>query len=240
MAAGHLLVITILVPLLGAGLLYGLARLGRDAVRYGALATTLVTLALTCMIVIRYPADGIVGDGFGVTTLSWLGADSPLDIRVSVGLDGLGLWLFALSSVLMVPAVLVSWESIDRDEPLFYAMLMLLEAGCLGVFAARDIILFYVFFEFTLIPLFFLIGIWGSEQRQYAARLAATLQAAPMDSSHATIPGVRRCALGSRCLRAEARRGFPVPGQGRYCSVACQGRARVMVRQQPSAVMVEV
>ncbi|HET7440876.1 MAG TPA: hypothetical protein VFJ47_06190 [Terriglobales bacterium] len=77
-------------------------------------------------------------------------------------------------------------------------------------------------------------------QRQYATQLAARLQAAPMDSSHATIPGVRRCALGSRCLRAEARRGFPVPGQGRYCSVACQGRARVIVRQQPAAVMVEV
>ena len=48
-------------------------------------------------------------------------------------------------------------------------MLLLLEAGCLGVFAARDVILFYIFFEFTLIPLFFLIGIWGSEDRRYAA-----------------------------------------------------------------------
>ncbi|HET7442700.1 MAG TPA: hypothetical protein VFJ47_15460 [Terriglobales bacterium] len=77
-------------------------------------------------------------------------------------------------------------------------------------------------------------------QRQYAARLAARLQAALMDCSHATIPGVRRYALGTRCLRAEARRGFPVPGQGRYCSVACQGRARVNLRHQPAAVMVEV
>jgi NADH-quinone oxidoreductase subunit M len=170
MATGHLLVITILVPLLGAGLLGPLSRLGRHYVRGGAMVTTLVTLALTCVIVVRFPADGMVGDGFGVTTLAWLGADSPLNIQLSVGLDGLGLWLFALSSVLMFTAVLVSWESIDRDVPLFYAMLLLLEVGCLGVFAARDIILFYIFFEFTLIPLFFLIGIWGSEQRQYAAR----------------------------------------------------------------------
>ena len=66
----------------------------------------------------------------------------------------------------MLTAVLVSWEAIDRQESLFYGMLLLLECGCLGVFAARDVILFYVFFEFTLIPLFFLIGIWGSEQRQ--------------------------------------------------------------------------
>ena len=77
-------------------------------------------------------------------------------------------------------------------------------------------------------------------QRQYAARLVARLQIALTDSSHATIPGVCRCALGSLCLRAEARRGYPVPGRGRYCSVACQGRARVIVRQQPAAVMVEV
>ena len=65
--------------------------------------------------------------------------------------------------------MLVSWEAIDDRAPLFYAMLLLLEFGCLGVFTARDIILFYVFFEFTLIPLFFLIGIWGSEERRYAA-----------------------------------------------------------------------
>jgi hypothetical protein len=77
-------------------------------------------------------------------------------------------------------------------------------------------------------------------QRQYATRMGARVQVAPMDSSHATIPGVRRCALGSLCLRAEARRGYPLPGHGRYCSVACQGRARVIVRQQPAAVMVEV
>ena len=65
--------------------------------------------------------------------------------------------------------MLVGWEAIDEQAPLFYRLLLLLETGMLGVFAARDIILFYVFFEFTLIPLFFLIGIWGSEERRYAA-----------------------------------------------------------------------
>ena len=66
-------------------------------------------------------------------------------------------------------AILVSWEAISQRRPLFYAMLLLLESGCLGAFVARDLLLFYVFFEFTLIPLFFLIGIWGSEDRRYAA-----------------------------------------------------------------------
>ncbi len=65
-----------------------------------------------------------------------------------------------------VTAILVSWEAISDRAPAFYSLLLLLETGMLGVFAARDIILFYVFFEFTLIPLFFLIGIWGSEERR--------------------------------------------------------------------------
>ena len=90
-------------------------------------------------------------------------------MRFSIGLDGLSVWMYGLSALLMVSSVLVSWKAIDQQSALFYSMLLLLEAGCLGVFAARDVVLFYVFFEFTLIPLFFLIGIWGSEERWYAA-----------------------------------------------------------------------
>ena len=81
----------------------------------------------------------------------------------------MSVWLFGLSAVLTLTSVLVSWEAIDDRAPAFYVLLLLLETGMLGVFAARDIILFYVFFEFTLIPLFFLIGIWGHEERRYAA-----------------------------------------------------------------------
>ena len=99
--------------------------------------------------------------------LDWCGA--TVDIRFSVALDGLSLWLFGLTALLMVVAVLVGWEAIDEQASLYYRLLLILETGMLGVFVARDIILFYVFFEFTLIPLFFLIGIWGSEERRYAA-----------------------------------------------------------------------
>ena len=84
-------------------------------------------------------------------------------------LDGLSLWLFGLTALLMVVAVLVSWEAIDEQASLYYRCCCCWRPGMLGVFVARDIILFYVFFEFTLIPLFFLIGIWGSEERRYAA-----------------------------------------------------------------------
>jgi len=162
----NLLLITILLPLAGALAMIGLARMGHQAARAFALAVGLVTLGLAATLIKDYPADGAV-EPFAATVwpLMQIGPGTSL----SVGLDGLGLWLFGLSALLMVSAVLVSWDAIQDRAPLFYAMLLLLEFGCLGVFAAQDLLLFYIFFEFTLIPLFFLIGIWGSEDRRYAA-----------------------------------------------------------------------
>jgi NADH-quinone oxidoreductase subunit M len=86
-----------------------------------------------------------------------------------IGLDGISLSLIVLTTVLTVSCVLISWESIRERAPGFYACLLLLEAGLLGVFSSFDVIIFYVFFEFTLVPLFFMIGIWGGPQRRYAA-----------------------------------------------------------------------
>ena len=91
------------------------------------------------------------------------------DIRLSIGLDGLSVWLFGLSALLSVTAIFVSWEAVTERAVGFYMLLLLLETAMLGVFVARDIILFYVFFEFTLVPLFFLIGIWGHDERRKAA-----------------------------------------------------------------------
>src|SRR5262249_4419506 len=91
-------------------------------------------------------------------------------IQFAVGVDGLNIWLVVLTALLMVPSVLVSWTAIKDRTNEYYAWLLLLETAMLGVFLAFDIILFYVFFELTLVPLFFLIGIWGGPQRRYAAR----------------------------------------------------------------------
>lgn len=162
-----LLIIAIFLPVAGACVLSLLAPLGNTAVRWAALATTLATLVVAGMLMVQYPAEGSTEAQF-VTDAVWLQMD-PVEIHFNIGIDGLTVWLFGLSALLMVTAVLVSWNAIKENAPLFFGMLLLLETGCLGVFAARDIILFYVFFEFTLIPLFFLIGIWGSEDRQYAA-----------------------------------------------------------------------
>ncbi len=160
-----LLLITILLPALGAVFVCFLAGEGHAAARQSALVTSLLTLAASALLVWNFdPAQP-----YAVSDLSWLGAESHIDVRFSVGLDGLSVWLFALSSLLLLTCVLVSWEAITDRAAVFYSLLLLLGSGMLGVFAARDIILFYVFFEFTLIPLFFLVGVWGSEERRYAA-----------------------------------------------------------------------
>jgi NADH-quinone oxidoreductase subunit M len=91
-------------------------------------------------------------------------------VQFYVGIDGLNIWLVALTSLLMLPAVLISWNSIKDRGNEFYAWLLVLQTGMLGVFLAFDIVLFYVFFELTLVPLFFLIGIWGGPARREAAR----------------------------------------------------------------------
>ena len=163
----YLLVATLLAPLVGAIALP--AR--RGAARAVALAASLVVLGLAVALAAGYTPGSA---DYAAVDWPWFGPDASgdppaVDIRFSLALDGLSLWLFALSALLVVVAVLISWEAIDAQAPLFYRLLLLLETGMLGVFAARDILLFYVFFEFTLIPLFFLIGIWGSAERRRAA-----------------------------------------------------------------------
>ena len=95
----------------------------------------------------------------------------PSEIQFFLGLDGLNIWLIALTSFMTLVAILVSWDSIHTDSASFFAWLFFLETGILGAFAAFDLILFYVFFELTLIPSFFLIGHWGTgASRRDAAR----------------------------------------------------------------------
>jgi NADH-quinone oxidoreductase subunit M len=91
-------------------------------------------------------------------------------LQFYVGIDGLNVWLVLLTALLMVTAVLISWTAVTERVNEFYAWLLVLQLGMQGVFLAFDIVLFYVFFELSLVPLFFLIGIWGGPQRQYAAR----------------------------------------------------------------------
>ncbi len=91
------------------------------------------------------------------------------DIHFAISVDGVSLWLVLLSTFLTPICVLISWRSIQNRVKEFFAFLLLLEFGLIGVFLAQDLFLFYVFWEVTLVPMYFLIGIWGHERRIYAA-----------------------------------------------------------------------
>lgn len=179
---GFLLLLMILMPLFGAGAIAVIGSRNREIVRLVALATTLVVLGLAAIVVLGFQpraphsVRGIVEPRmvldwnwftFGETTAATAASGN---LQFYLGMDGISLWLVALTALLMVSAVLVSWEAIKEGAAGYYALLLLLESGMIGVFCAFDLILFYIFFEFTLIPLFFLIGIWGGPQRSYAAR----------------------------------------------------------------------
>jgi NADH-quinone oxidoreductase subunit M len=94
----------------------------------------------------------------------------PGAVQFYIGLDGINLWLVVLTALLFMPSVLVSWTHITERVNEFYAWLLALQTTLFGVFMSFDIVLFYLFFELTLVPLFFLIGIWGGPERRYAAR----------------------------------------------------------------------
>jgi len=90
-------------------------------------------------------------------------------VHFYLGVDGLSIWLVLLTAVLMLPSVLISWVRITERVAEFYAWLLILQTTMMGVFMAFDIVLFYVFFELSLVPLFFLIGVWGGKDKLYAA-----------------------------------------------------------------------
>src|ERR1043165_186935 len=90
-------------------------------------------------------------------------------IRYSVGIDGISLTMVLLTTLLMPLSVLGSWNYITERERGYYALLVILTTGMLGVFLATDLFLFYVFWEVMLIPMYFIIGIWGGKNRLYAA-----------------------------------------------------------------------
>jgi NADH-quinone oxidoreductase subunit M len=177
----RLVPLSLAVPALGAVLAAALGPRRGDLVRRVALATTLVTLLLVAAFTYKFAADrwaaapapargGVYFEPEMTTRHPILPLQRGSAIEFYVGIDGLNVWLVALTAVLMVPSVLVSWTAITERVNEYYAWLLLLQVGMMGVFLAFDILLFYAFFELTLVPLFFLIGIWGGPQRQHAAR----------------------------------------------------------------------
>ena len=154
--------VTILVPLLGAVLMLLLPDNERT-LRYAAIGVAAVPLILTIYVYFAFGTD--LGAAALTQDLTWI---PSLNIGYRVGLDGLGFGMFFLSALLTVIAIVASWD-VSRNLKQYFAALFVAEVGMLGVFAAQDLILFYVFFEITLIPMYLLVGVWGDENRRPAA-----------------------------------------------------------------------
>ncbi len=133
--------------------------------RGAALVMSVITFVYSLGLIQPYWFQAPTGYTFS-TNISWI--QSPV-IRYHVALDGLSLWLVLLTTLLTPIAILVSWKHIDHRVKEFYAFLILLEFGLIGVFVSIDLFLFYVFWEICLVPMYFLIGIWGHDRRIYAA-----------------------------------------------------------------------
>jgi NADH-quinone oxidoreductase subunit M len=154
--------ITIVIPLLGA-ILVLLLPVDARLVRYAAAGVAAVPLLLATYV---YFAFGGNLDAAALSQdVTWI---ESLNVGYRVGLDGLGFGMFYLTTLLTLIAVVASWD-VRENLKQYLAILFVAELGMLGVFAAQDLILFYVFFEITLIPMYLLVGIWGDENRRAAA-----------------------------------------------------------------------
>jgi NADH-quinone oxidoreductase subunit M len=157
--------LVLFLPALGA--LAVLALPSASAVRWTALAVTTVTFVLSLGLWAGFdPAVSTALAPQLAEKVQWL---PGIDVTYHVGVDGLNLLLLLLTTLLGPIVVLSSWEYIGKAHKGYYALILLLQTGVTGVFASFDLFLFYVFFELTLIPMVFIIGVWGGEDRRYAA-----------------------------------------------------------------------
>ncbi len=168
MTGWPLLSIVIWLPTVGALLL--LLVNNRDGSRNGlvrniTLVASLATFAATLALWAFYDMSGAAEFQF-TERLPWIPA---FGIEYSLGIDGISLLLIVLTAFLTPIALLSSWEGVQKKVKEFSIFMLLLETAMLGVFASLDLFLFYVFWDFVLIPMYFIIGIWGYERRVYAA-----------------------------------------------------------------------
>jgi NADH-quinone oxidoreductase subunit M len=160
----HILTVATFLPLLGALLIAFLPRESHGRIRSVALVVSLLTFVVTLAMIFGFDR---AHEGFQwVEDYAWI--SSPV-IHYHLGIDGLSLILVVLTGFLTPLSVLVSWTGINERVKDFHILLLALEAGCIGVFVSLDLFLFFVFWEVMLIPMYFLIGIWGHGRKIYAA-----------------------------------------------------------------------
>jgi NADH-quinone oxidoreductase subunit M len=159
----NILTIVTFMPAVGALLLLFYNRAHVRSIRTFALIITILTFVFSLHLVAHFDSSN-PDFQFGIK-IPWIPA---YGVDYAMGIDGISVFLIILATLLSPLAILASWSIHERLKEYFIFML-LLETGMIGVFASLDLFLFYVFWEIMLIPMYFLIGVWGGERRIYAA-----------------------------------------------------------------------
>jgi NADH-quinone oxidoreductase subunit M len=159
----HVLTWMTFLPLLGVAVILCLPARDSERIKQVALASTLPTLGLGLWLFASFDRDRAAFQY--VDRMPWIGS---YNIEYFVGVDGISITMVLLTALLCPLCVLASW-GIDKGVKGYFALFLLLETGMMGVFVALDFFLFYVFWEVMLLPMYFLIGVWGGPRREYAA-----------------------------------------------------------------------
>ena len=159
-----ILSLIIFSPLLGVLLLLFVDRERSELAKWIALLASGVTMLISLPLYFAFDIDGPAFQF--VERVSWI---SAWGVEYHLGLDGISLFLVLLTTLLTFISVLSAWTAVTKNVREFMITMLLLEVGMNGVFVALDVFLFYVFWELMLFPMYFLIGVWGSERRLYAA-----------------------------------------------------------------------
>jgi NADH-quinone oxidoreductase subunit M len=153
-------------PLLGILILFFIPSDRKEALRWTALITTLITFVISLWVLSMFNASDPnlqLGKPYNwITVAGW-------NIQYYLAVDGLSILLVLLTAFLTPISIFSTWTAVEERVKDFMIFFLLLEIGMMGVFLAQDLFLFYIFWEFTLVPMYFLIGIWGGPRRIYAA-----------------------------------------------------------------------
>jgi len=155
-----------LFPLVGVLVILLFKQEQKKEIRWTALIVSLITFGLSIWVLTLFDPNN--PDLQLVINLSWIEI-ADWEISYQMGVDGLSILLVLLTTFLTPISLLSTWTAVEDRVKDFMIFFLLLEVGMLGVFLAQDLFLFYVFWEFTLVPMYFLIGIWGGPKRMYAA-----------------------------------------------------------------------
>jgi len=163
---GHILSTILFTPLVGAILMLFIPRERPDLHRWMGNIFAFLGLLVSLPLLWRFDSGAAAPQFQFVSDHSWI---PSIGAHFTLGIDGLSLLMVILTTVLGAISILSSWSAIKKREKEYYILFLLLQTGMLGVFMSLDFVLFYVFWEVMLVPMYFLIAVWGSERRLYAA-----------------------------------------------------------------------